>query len=115
MKKLKATKKITLSTLKSFANRNKENLFCKEKSSFDGMVDCVMPSKNEWQKTNLDTEKIGYYRTGIQGIYTVGSSGNYFALYEDSYFVGIEVYNCCGCSILAIKKKLNLLTLKKNF
>lgn len=113
MKKLKNTQKITLATLKSFAKRNADFLFCKEKSSFDGMVDCVMPSKNTWQKTTINPEKTGYYKTGIYGIYTVGHSGDYFTLYEDENYIGIEVYNCCGCSILAIEKEPEYIDFEK--
>lgn len=102
MKTLKNTKKITLATLKSFAKRNSEKLFVKNISSFDGMVDCVMPLKSEWRKTTISDDK-GYYRTGIQGIYTVGSSRDLFTLFEGSGYTGIEVYNCCGCSVLAVK------------
>ena len=113
MEKLKSTKKITLASLKSFARRNKNSLFYKEKSSFDGMVDCVVSSKNEWQKTELNTEKTGYYQTGIQGIYTVSQSGNIFTMYEDDNYFGIEVYNCCGCSILAVKKEDEFIDFEK--
>jgi len=105
MKTLINTNKITLATLKSFANRNKDNLFCKENSSFDGMVDCVMPSQNRnFKKTTIEPNNTGYYRTGIQGIYTVGSGRDYFTLYKDDQFLGIEVLNCCGVTILATKK-----------
>lgn len=103
MKKLKATKKITLATLKSFARRNKENLFVKVNSSFDGMTDMVEPVKDEFSKAKLG-EPGNYWRTGIKGLYTVGSSRDYFELYDDGKYFGIEVYNSCGESVLAIKK-----------
>lgn len=103
MQKLKETKKITLATLKSFAKRNSGKLFAKECSSFDGMTDCVEYNRgSRFVETKID--KPGYYRTGINGIYTVGSSRDYLNLYEDSEYIGIEVYNCCGRSILAVKK-----------
>ena len=35
--------RITLATVKSFMKKNEGKLFVKAKSSFDGMVDCVMP------------------------------------------------------------------------
>jgi len=104
MQKLKETKKITLATLKSFAKRNSDKLFVKSISSFDGMTDCVEQSRDSnWFKTTI-SDKTNYYRTGINGIYTVGSSRDYFNLYEDSEYIGIEVYNSCGNSILAVKK-----------
>ena len=103
MNKLKDTKKITLATLKSFAKRNSDNLFVKKCSSFDGMTDCVEVVKSDWRKTEI-SDKTNYYKTGIDGVYTVGCSRDYFEIFEDSTYYGIEVYNCCGRSILAIKK-----------
>jgi len=103
MKKLKNTKKITLATLKSFAKRNDKKLFVKHESDFDGMVDMVTKIDSEFKKTEITDEK-GYYKTGIQGIYTVGSSRDYFTLFENDSFIGIDVHNACGNSILAIKK-----------
>lgn len=104
MQKLKETKKITLATLKSFAKRNSDAIYVKNVSSFDGMTDCVERSRDSnWFKTTI-SDKINYYRTGINGIYTVGSSRDYLNLFEDSEYVGIEVYNSCGNSILAVKK-----------
>jgi len=38
---LKNKKRITLSTLKAFAKSNKEKLYAKELSRFDGMVDGI--------------------------------------------------------------------------
>ena len=112
MEKLKNTQKITLATLTSFARRNKDNLFVKKESSFDGMSDMVEPLKNDWEKTTFDPEKTGYYSTGIQGVYTVGSSRDYFRIYEDSEYYGINVYNCCGNSILAVKKPVEMLNFR---
>ena len=103
MEILKQTPKITLATLKSFAKRNKERLFVKHLREFDGMTDGVEECRNKnWFPSSLITSN--YYRSGIDGIYTVGSSRDYFNLYEDSEYIGIKVYNCCGSSILAIKK-----------
>jgi S-adenosylmethionine/arginine decarboxylase-like enzyme len=109
MKQLKETKKITLATLKSFAKRNSEKLFVKECSSFDGMTDCVENcNDNSWKETSI-IDKTNYYKTGINGVYTVGDSRDYFSLYEDSEYIGIDVYNSCGNSILAVKKLTNII------
>ena len=104
MEKLRATKKITLATLKAFARRNKDRLFFKMVSDFDGMVDCVMPNKNAAFRPTEISGSGGYYKTGIQGIYTVGSGRDYFKEYEDETFYGISVSNSCGETILAVKK-----------
>lgn len=104
MVKLKETKKITLATLKSFAKRNIDTIYSKEMSAFDGMTDCVENIDNpQWNKSEILKDK-RFYETGIKGIYTVGDSRDYFVLYEDDKHIGIEVYNCCGRSILAINK-----------
>ena len=104
MKTLTSTKKITLASLKSFSKRNVGNLYSKEKSSFNGMTDCVESTKGKWTKSEILTVSDNYYKSGIKGIYTVGSSRDYFRIYEDAEYFGIEVYNCCGTTILAIKK-----------
>jgi len=103
MDKLKNTPKITLATLKGFAKRNSDKLFVKEVSSFDGMTDCVEALNRDWKKSSI-SKKTNYYKTGIDGVYTVGSSRDYFCIYENTVYYGIEVYNSCGRSILAIKK-----------
>ena len=99
MKNLIETKKITLSTLKAFAKRNENNLFVKEVSSFDGMTDGVERNRNpKWIKVELSKAY------GHDGVWLVGSSRDYFNLYEDDKYIGIEVYNCCGTGILATLK-----------
>ena len=103
MEKLLSTKKITLASLKSFARRNKNNLFYQPISSFSGMTDGIEFCDRKWRPTEL-TNDTGYYQTGIQGIYTVGSSRDYFSLFEDISYIGIKVNNFFGSAILAIKK-----------
>lgn len=103
MEKLKATKKITLATLKSFAKRNKENLYAKVETDFSGMTDCVEPINGPFTKEALG-EPGNYWKLGVKGIYLVGRSNDYFTFYEDDNYIGIEVYNCCGSSILTTKK-----------
>ena len=105
METLKQTKKITLSTLKSFAKRNKDKIYSKCKSSFNGMTDGVESVNGKWEKSTItEPNERQYYKTGISGIYTVGSSRDYFTIYEDATMFGIEVYNSCGTTILAIEK-----------
>lgn len=103
MEKLKNTPKITIATLKSFAKRNQDNIYYKVISDFDGMTDCVQSVNSGWKKSNV-SDSTNYYKTGILGIYTVDGSRNYFSIYEDNEYFGIKIYNCCGSSILAIKK-----------
>ena len=92
------TKKITLATLKAFIRKNSGNLYVKITSSFDSMQDCVIDVKKDWKKVEQGKE-IGHY-----GVCCVGSSGDYFKLFESETYIGYEVSNCCGCGIIAIDK-----------
>lgn len=108
-------KKITLATVKSFINKNKgKGLVIKAKSSFDGMVDCVMPIKDaiwltvEADKVNTkpgEDATMGEQRTfGIDGAWFVGDSRDYFTVVTTPEgWQGIEVWNCCGSFVLAVR------------
>ena len=100
------TKKITRATLKSFIKKNERRLYIRNDSDFDGMIDCVSnnntatfqpvkPSKKEFTK-NRDL--------GIEGLWLVGSSRDYFSHYEDAYYKGIVISNSCGSDVIAISK-----------
>ena len=91
-------KKITLATLKSFIRKNADSLFCKTRSRFDGMTDSIEQVEDFFGR--VSPEKA----IGLQGVYIVGSSRDRFRHFEDESFVGIEVSNCCGRGILAVKK-----------
>jgi hypothetical protein len=94
--------KITKATVKSFIKKNQGNLFINVKSEFDGMTDgCerrnagFVPAKETWDHL-INT-------LGVQGAWFVDSR-NSFRAYEDETFAGIDVYNCCGSFVLAVKK-----------
>jgi hypothetical protein len=91
-------KKITLATLKSFIRKNADSLFCKTRSRFDGMTDSIEQVEDFFG--SVSAEKA----LGLQGVYIVGGSRDRFRHFEDESFVGIEVSNCCGRGILAVKK-----------
>jgi hypothetical protein len=101
------SKKITLSTVKSFIKKNRENLFINVKSSFDGMTDGVEQLHNGFTKIKPDkTISINsdYYNStqNIQGAWFVGSSRDYFTAYNSGNLTGFEISNFCGTFILAI-------------
>ena len=96
-------KKITKATVKSFINKNIDQLLINCKSSFDGMYDCCMPIGNEFKKA-IKTDECVSHNLGVYGAWFVGQSRDYFTKYETDQLTGIEVSNCCGHFILAIEK-----------
>ena len=96
-------KRITKATVKSFINKNIDNLYFKSESSFDPMIDCVSHTDGAMSKA-VQTSNNLENTLGISGAWFVGSSRNSFSAFENEQYVGIYVYNCCGSFILAIKK-----------
>jgi len=87
--------KPTIATVKSFIKKNKDQLYIKVSSNFDGMVDCVIPAKSEFTKVDqINMEE--KYTLGIKGAWFVGNSRDYITPIENGY----EIYNSCGSFIL---------------
>jgi hypothetical protein len=97
-------KKITKATVKSFINKNFDNLFIKFQSSFDGMTDGIEYSKNSEFSKITKTERNLNHSFGINGAWFVGSSRDYFEAFENDNYKGFYIYNSCGSFYLAIKK-----------
>lgn len=95
--------KITKATFKSFVKKNRANLLVFEKSRFDGMVDCVMPTENSGFTKAVSADYAHDNNLGIQGVWLVGGSRDYFTAYEKNGVKGIEVYNCCGSFVVGVK------------
>jgi hypothetical protein len=91
------TKKLTMSTLKSFIN-NVDELFLQIKSSFSGMTDCVERVESNFCIVSK-ADAIGH-----GGVWCVGDSRDRLNFVENETMFGIEVYNCCGTGILWTKK-----------
>lgn len=95
-------KKITRATFKSFVNKNRGKLYVNTFSNFDPMVDCVTSVQSaftpaqpsEWEENTLN----------VRGVWLVGSSRDHFKTYARDGFTGIEVSNCCGNFVVAIKE-----------
>lgn len=105
LKKQIPKKKITLATIKSFTRRQKRagNLHINLLSSFDGMVDCVMPLQDGFQPVEY-TDKPSNNNLGVSGAWVVGQSRDSFEEYADEKCIGYKIYNCCGSFILAMKR-----------
>ena len=95
-------KKITLATIKSFIRKNKGNLFIKNLTDFDGMVDCVMPCRNSEFNVAEETIRAIDNTLGINGAWFVGRSNDFFEEYLDKFYTGYKISNCCGSFIIAI-------------
>ena len=96
--------KVTLATVKSFIKKNRSNLLISCRSSFDGMCDGVVPSGDK-SFYPIQTPEIDYENNmNIEGAWFVFGSRDYFTPYQQNGLTGFEVYNSCGCFILAIKE-----------
>ena len=98
-------KKATRATLKSFVRKNRSNLLIKVNSTFNGMVDCVMPVEGEaeWNPA-LDTERSSSNTLGVQGIWLVLGDGDSIERFETDTLEGLSVYNCCGSFSVSVRK-----------
>lgn len=95
--------KITRATIKKFIKDNQNGLYVKVDSSFDGMVDCVMPVEDEFRKVEkIDMES--KYNFGICGAWFVGGNRDYFTPYADDHMIGYEISNSCGSFKLAFQR-----------
>ena len=98
-------KKTTLATIKSFVRKNKDNLFIQVESSFSGMTDMVERKDNPTFHA-VDAAEVDFddkHTLGISGFWLVNQSRDSFAPFDDGEFIGYEVYNCCGSTVIAVK------------
>lgn len=93
--------KITRATFKKFVKQL--GLLISKQSSFDGMTDGITSSSD---KSFKPVESVPYSNNtlGINGVWLVGSSRDFFTHYEENGIVGIEVSNCCGRFIVGVRK-----------
>ena len=96
-------KKITKATFKSFIKKHQDKLMIKVSSKFDGMIDGCERLNGGFTKA-LPADRVFDNNLGIQGVWLVQGSRDYFSAYSDDNFVGIRVYNCCGDFTIAIPK-----------
>lgn len=96
-------KKITKATVKKFIRVNRSNLEINVETAFDGMVDGCEDVDGGFEPIK-ETERSQEHTMGIAGAWFVGSGRDYFTAWESETHEGIEVYNCCGNFILAVKK-----------
>lgn len=105
-------KKATLATVKAFMAKNTSRLYVKATSSFDGMVDCVMPIDgacfrpvfNTFRRpTKEDLGCVPAATCNVPGVWFVRGSRDYITPYASEGFTGFRVSNCCGSFIVAVK------------
>ena len=95
--------KATLATIKSFIRKNRENLLVAEKSHFDGMVDCVMPTGDKTFAPAHTAEYPCDNNFGIAGVWFVFGSRDWITPFEKDGLRGFNIYNCCGECEIAVK------------
>lgn len=96
-------RKITLATFKAWIRKNPGFLIM-HKSSFDGMIDGISYDSRAEFKAPSSAAFPCDNNLGYAGIWLVGGSRNSFDAYDKNGFVGIEVYNCCGSFVVAVRK-----------
>jgi hypothetical protein len=91
-------KKITLSTIKAFVRKNKDNLYIKTKSKFDGMTDGVENYHDQsiTKAEPLPEDRLSRHDLGYKGTHIVTSGRNWFESVNFDGYYGYEIYNCCG-------------------
>jgi hypothetical protein len=94
-------KKVTLSTIKSFLKKNEGQILIKVDSKFDSMTDCVERVNDGFTFAKKHNGVNSNYTLGLDGAWFVGSSRDYFKVYEDEKFQGFYIYNCCGSFTIA--------------
>lgn len=95
--------KITKATFKSFINKNRDKLFIKCESDFDGMIDGIRHAENPQFVPVKAADRTFENNLGIMGIWLVGNSRDYFSEYRGDDFQGIHVSNCCGSFTVAVR------------
>ena len=96
------TKKITLTTLKSFVAKNRADLQLLVSSTFDSMADGVRPTKAAAFEPVVATTYDQRTTLGINGIWLVGGSRNWFQAFNSATHTGFTVTNCCGKFTVAV-------------
>jgi len=96
--------KITKTTFKSFIKKNAGKLYILTSTTFDGMVDGRMSTGQKTFQPITFTDVSAAHTFGIDGVWLVGGSRDYFSALEGHEgFEGIECVNCCGKFAIAIK------------
>lgn len=97
------SKRITKATFKSFVKKNIHNLWLEQAYSFDAQIDGIRQCDKSFKRVIIDPNDLSKPNLGVPGIW-ITDSGNLFTEYQSESFCGIEVYNCCGCFVIAIEK-----------
>ncbi len=100
-------KKITTATFKSFITKNiDKGVYVGVKAVFDGMTDAVeYKDSPDYFKINKNDLNFNIRNTyGINGIWLVHGSRDYFSHFENEGMIGIQVYNSCGTFFIFILK-----------
>ena len=101
-------KKLNKNHFNNFVKKNAENLHMKVYAHFNGMVDMVenveAPAFSKVVKVQFQEWRDVVLRAANDVSKIAFRDGNSFDHYEDAEYQGIEVYNCCGKFVVAVKK-----------
>jgi predicted nucleic acid-binding Zn finger protein len=99
-------KKVTLNTVKAFARRNFDKLYIRIGREFDGMIDgSVFNDDLSFYPVNVADKFKDDHLLGIEGAW-ITSNSNWTGVYENEFYKGFEVSNCCVRFFLVIKKSI---------
>lgn len=93
--------KITIATVKSFIDKNRNTLLINQTSDFDGMVDGVRRCHDGFVPA-IEIKCSPSNDLGIRGVWLVGKSRDYCGTYEANGIKGFAVSNCCGSFIVGV-------------
>lgn len=101
-------KKLNKNHFNNFVKKNAENLYMIVYQDFNGMVDMVekvdQPEFKKVVKVQFQPCRDVLLRDAGDKLKIAFRDGNSFDPYENDEYQGIEVYNCCGKFVVAVKK-----------
>ena len=100
--------KITLTTIKKFIKENKNNIYIKNITHFNGMTDGIDNCENQnfylSEQTEIKQKQYGRDNTlGLKGAHFVFDSKDYFETFNENNFKGFKISNCIGHFVIATK------------
>jgi SAM-dependent methyltransferase len=98
-------RRLTLADFKRFIAKHRARLLVLHESDFSGHDDCVSTLRGDFAPARPDTKfNDDRYTLGIAGVYLVDGGGNRFRPWISADLVGIQMHNCCGSCVVAVRR-----------